>query len=290
MKIGFIGLGSMGAPMAASLARAGHGVKGFDPAARAPEGVSACSSALEAAIGAEVVILMLPDGGAVRDVAGRILDGMSAGAVLVDCSTIDVATAREVARLGGSHGIACLDAPVTGGTTGAAEGGLTFLAGGDTDAFARVRPLFETMGSRAVHCGAAGNGQAARLCNNMILGATMIATCEAMALAEKLGLGQKALFNVVSTSSGSSWSMNTYCPAPGIGPASPADDNYRPGYAAELMLEDLRLAQAAAADCDADTPLGAAAAELYRAFVEEEDGRGKDFSAMLPRLLARGRT
>ncbi len=163
------------------------------------------------------------------------------------------------------------------------------MVGGDADAFDTVRPLLDVMGAKAVHCGAAGNGQAAKICNNMILGVTMIATCEAFALADRLGLDRQAMYDVVSTSSGQSWSLTTYCPAPGIGPTSPADNDYRPGFSAELMLKDLRLSQQAAEEADADTPMGRLAADLYRAFVEDEDGRGRDFSAILPRLTARQR-
>jgi len=182
-----------------------------------------------------------------------------------------------------------LDAPVSGGVGGAVAGTLTFMAGGSASAFARVEPLFAVMGRKAVHCGDAGAGQAAKICNNMILGVTMIATCEAFALADRLGLDRQKMFDVVSTSSGSSWSMNTYCPAPGVGPPSPADNGYKPGFAAELMLKDLLLSQQAAIGVDADTPMGALAADLYRRFVEDEDGRGMDFSAMLPRFTRRVR-
>jgi len=182
-----------------------------------------------------------------------------------------------------------VDAPVSGGIGGAAAGTLTFMAGGTEDAFDTARPLFDIMGQKAVHCGKAGAGQAAKICNNMILGATMIATCEAFALADKLGLDRQKMFDVVSTSSGYSWSMNAYCPAPGVGPKSPADNDYKPGFAAELMLKDLGLSQQAAAAVDADTPMGQAAFELYRRFVEDEDGRGKDFSAMLLRFEKRSR-
>jgi 3-hydroxyisobutyrate dehydrogenase len=178
---------------------------------------------------------------------------------------------------------------VSGGVGGAAAGTLTFMVGGPEAAFETVAPLFAVMGQKAVHCGGAGAGQSAKICNNMILGATMIVTCEAFALADKLGLDRQKMFDVVSTSSGQSWSMTSYCPAPGVGPQSPADNGYAPGFAAELMLKDLRLAQDAAAMVDADTPLGRAAAELYAAFVEHEDGRGRDFSAMLPRFEGRGR-
>jgi 3-hydroxyisobutyrate dehydrogenase len=289
MKIGFIGLGNMGAPMAANLVKAGHDVTGFDVAAPCPEGVAPAASAAEAARGADVVVTMLPNGAILRAVADEILPAMSPGAGFVDCSTIDVETARAVAALAEAAGLLPVDAPVSGGVGGAAAGTLTFMAGGSPAACARAQPLFDVMGARAVHCGPSGNGQAAKICNNMILGVTMIATCEAFALADKLGLDRQAMFDVVSTSSGQSWSMNAYCPAPGIGPKSPADTGYRPGFAADLMLKDLRLSQQAAEAVDADTPMGARATELYRAFVEDEDGRGRDFSAMLPRFEGRGR-
>lgn len=290
MKIGFIGLGNMGAPMAANLAAAGHAVTGFDVAAPAPPpGVAMATDAHGAVAGAEVVITMLPDGAILRAVAAGILPAMTRGAVLLDCSTVDVASARAVAADAQAAGMGALDAPVSGGIGGAAAGTLTFMVGGSEQAFATAAPLFEVMGSKAVHCGDAGNGQAAKICNNMILGATMIATCEAFALADKLGLARQAMFDVVSTSSGYSWSMNAYCPAPGVGPASPADNDYRPGFAAELMLKDLRLSQAAAGDVDADTPMGARAEALYAQFVEEAGGRGLDFSAMLPHIASRAR-
>ncbi len=289
MKIGFIGLGNMGGPMAANLVAAGHQVTGFDLAAPMPEGVVGAASAAQAAEGAEVVITMLPNGAILRAVADEVIPAMSAGAVLCDCSTVDVESARAVADRAAAAGLGALDAPVSGGVGGAAAGTLTFMVGGGDQAFATVKPLFDIMGQKAVHCGAAGAGQAAKICNNMILGATMIATCEAFALADKLGLDRARMFDVVSTSSGYSWSMNAYCPAPGVGPQSPADNGYKPGFAADLMLKDLRLSQQAATAADADTPMGALAAALYARFVEEEDGRGKDFSAMLPRFEKRGR-
>jgi 3-hydroxyisobutyrate dehydrogenase len=289
MKIGFIGLGNMGAPMAANLVKAGHEVTGFDVAAPAPSDVTPAASAAEAARGAEVVVTMLPDGAILRAVADEIIPAMERGAAFVDCSTVDVDSARAVAAQAGAAGLLPVDAPVSGGVGGAAAGTLTFMAGGSAEAFAKAKPLFDVMGAKAVHCGPSGNGQAAKICNNMILGVTMIATCEAFALADKLGLDRQAMFDVVSTSSGQSWTMTAYCPAPGIGPKSPADNGYRPGFAAELMLKDLRLAQQAAEAVDADTPMGARATELYRAFVEDEDGRGRDFSAMLPRFETRGR-
>ncbi|MFA8442548.1 3-hydroxyisobutyrate dehydrogenase [Yoonia sp.] len=288
MKIGFIGLGNMGAPMAANLAKS-HDVVGFDTAA-APEGLTLAESAAAAAKDADVVITMLPNGAILRAVAAEIHPAMKAGAVHLDCSTVDVESARAVAAEADAAGLQAVDAPVSGGIGGAMNGTLTFMAGGTAEAFATVQPLFDIMGQKAVHCGDAGNGQAAKICNNMILGVTMIATCEAFVLADKLGLDRQAMFDVVSTSSGYSWSMNAYCPAPGIGPQSPADNGYQPGFAAELMLKDLNLSQMAAEAADADTPMGQAARDLYAQFVEGENGAGKDFSAMLPRFAERTRS
>ncbi len=290
MKIGFIGLGNMGAPMAANLVAAGHEVTGFDLAAPCPEGVARAASAEDAARGADVVVTMLPNGAILRSVAAEIVPVMDQGAAFVDCSTVDVESARAVARMAEASGLLAVDAPVSGGIGGAAAGTLTFMAGGSEAAFAKALPLFEIMGQKAVHCGEAGAGQSAKICNNMILGVTMIATCEAFALADKLGLDRQKMFEVVSTSSGSSWTMNAYCPAPGVGPKSPADNGYMPGFASELMLKDLGLSQEAAAAVDAATPMGRVALELYRRFVEEEGGRGTDFSAMLPRFEKRGRS
>ncbi|WP_317133910.1 3-hydroxyisobutyrate dehydrogenase [Tropicibacter oceani] len=289
MKIGFIGLGNMGAPMAANLIAAGHQVTGFDVAGVTVEGAAQATSAAEAAKGADVVITMLPNGAILRSVADDIIPAMQPGAVLLDCSTVDVESARAVAAQAAGAGLGALDAPVSGGIGGASAGTLTFMVGGSDDAFAKAKPLFDIMGQKAVHCGPSGNGQAAKICNNMILGVTMIATCEAFALADKLGLSREAMFDVVSTSSGYSWSMNAYCPAPGVGPKSPADNGYVPGFAADLMLKDLRLSQQAAEAADADTPMGKAAMDLYQSFVEDEDGKGRDFSAMLPRFEKRGR-
>ena len=289
MKIGFIGLGNMGAPMAANLAAASHEVTGFDTADVSIDGVTMAASAAEAAAGRDVVITMLPNGAILRAVADEIIPAMSKGAALVDCSTVDVESARAVADQAAAAGLLSVDAPVSGGVGGATAGTLTFMAGGSAEAFAKAEPLFEIMGQKAVHCGAAGAGQAAKICNNMILGVTMIATCEAFALADKLGLDRQKMFDVVSTSSGYSWSMNAYCPAPGVGPQSPADNGYKPGFATELMLKDLRLSQQAAEAVDADTPMGQAAAALYEQFVEAEGGKGMDFSAMLPRFEKRTR-
>ena len=289
MKIGFIGLGNMGGPMAANLAKAGHDVTGFDMADVSIEGVTMAQTGAQAAEGAEIVITMLPNGRILRAVADDIIPVMSPGAAFVDCSTVDVDSAKAVAQQAENAGLLSVDAPVSGGVGGAAGGTLTFMAGGSPEAFAKADPLFDIMGQKAVHCGDAGAGQAAKICNNMILGVTMIATCEAFALADKLGLDRQKMFDVVSTSSGYSWSMNAYCPAPGVGPQSPADNGYQPGFAAELMLKDLRLSQQAAESADADTPMGQIASQLYAEFVENENGLGMDFSAMLPRFEKRGR-
>jgi len=284
MKIGFIGLGNMGGPMAENLAKAGHHVKGFDLTAPCPEGVSTSQSAAACAADVDVLITMLPNGAILRSVADEVIPVLPKGAAFLDCSTVDVDSARAVADQANAAGILALDAPVSGGIGGAMAGSLTFMVGGSAAGFAKAKQLFDIMGQKSVHCGPSGNGQAAKICNNMILGATMIATCESIALADKLGLDRQALFDVVSTSSGSSWSMNTYCPAPGIGPKTPADNDYAPGFASDLMLKDLRLSQQAAESVDADTPMGARATELYAQFVENEDGMGRDFSAMLPRF------
>ena len=289
MKIGFIGLGNMGGPMAANLVAAGHDVTGFDVAPAKVEGVSMVPTAQDAASCRDVVITMLPDGAILRQVAAEIIPSMAAGCGFVDCSTVDVDSARAVAADADAAGLLPVDAPVSGGVGGAVAGTLTFMAGGAPAAFALAEPLFGIMGQKAVHCGDSGAGQSAKICNNMILGATMIVTCEAFALADRLGLERQKMFDVVSTSSGYSWTMNAYCPAPGVGPQSPSDNDYMPGFAAELMLKDLRLSQQAAESVDADTPLGAAAAALYAQFVEDEDGRGRDFSAMLPRFEERKR-
>jgi len=290
MRIGFIGLGNMGNPMAQNLAAAGYNVTGYDvsPVSDAP--FEMVDTAAQAAQDAEIVILMLPNGQIVRQVANDILHVMAAGSLLIDCSTVDVDAARDVASHADAQQIHFVDAPVSGGIGGAQAGSLTFMAGGTETAFEQAKPLFDIMGNKAVHCGEAGAGQAIKICNNMILGATMIASCESIALADKLGVDRQKLFDVVSTSSGYSWTMNAYCPAPGVGPVSPADNDYQPGFAAEMMVKDLGLAEQAAISVDADTPIGTLALELYRTFVEKEDGKGKDFSAMLPRFSNRNRS
>jgi len=283
MKIGFFGLGNMGGPMAANLAKAGHAVTGFDVAGTTAEGVAQAGSAREAASGQDVVITMLPNGKILRDVYDEISAYGAKGALFVDCSTVDVESAIHAHDKAREAGLQSLDAPVSGGIAGAAAGTLTFMIGGEEAAYNRGLPLFEIMGQKAVHCGGPGTGQYAKICNNMILGISMIGVCEAFALADRLGLDRQKMFDVVSTSSGFCWSLNNYCPAPGVGPQSPADNDYKPGFAAELMLKDLLLSQAAAEGVDAATPLGAAATAFYQAFVEH-GGRGRDFSAVLPRL------
>ena len=284
MKIGFIGLGNMGAHMAHNLAKAGHTVLGFDTQVLKVEMVEIVPTARDCVETAEVVITMLPNGEILKSVANETIKYMKQGSVFLDCSTVDVASAKSVAEISKNHKIIPLDAPVSGGIGGAQEGTLTFMVGGPNEGFIKAKELFDIMGQKAVHCGGSGNGQSAKICNNMILGATMIATCEAFALADKLGLDRQAMFDVVSTSSGYSWSMNAYCPAPGIGPQTPSDNNYVPGFSSDLMLKDLTLSQMAAEDVNADTPMGDLAMKLYKTFVEEENGTGKDFSAMLPRF------
>lgn len=286
MDIGFVGLGNMGSPMAANLAKAGHRVVGFDIAGTIVDGVEAAASSTAAASDRHVVVTMLPNGDILQSVFDEIAPFAAPNSLLLDCSTVDVASACAAHATADVNGLLSVDAPVSGGVGGAVAGTLTFMAGGSDEAFAAAKPLFEIMGQKAVHCGGPGAGQSAKICNNMILGVSMIAVCEAFALADKLGLDRAKLFDVVSTSSGSCWSMNTYCPAPGIGPASPADRDYTPGFAAELMLKDLKLSQDAAGSMNAETPMAALAAKLYESFVEA-GGRGRDFSAILQALAQR---
>lgn len=288
MKIGFIGLGNMGGPMASNLVAAGHTVSGFDVAKVTIDGVSPAASVADVAKGAEAVISMLPNGPILLSVYAELVGAVAPGTLLIDCSTVDVESARKAHALATEAGALSLDAPVSGGVGGAAAGTLTFMVGGSDDAFAKGSPLFDIMGAKAVHCGDGGAGQAAKICNNMLLAISMIGTCEAFALAEKLNLDAAKLFDVVSTSSGSCWSVNTYCPVPGVGPTTPADNDYQPGFAADLMLKDLTLSQAAADATQSATPLGRAAMDLYAALVEE-GGKGRDFSSMLPYLRERTR-
>ena len=289
--IGFIGLGNMGAPMAANLVRAGHQVRGFDlaPALRAlaeQAGVIWAADAATAVDGAEVVVTMLPAGRhVVTAYTGGLLAAAPPGALFIDCSTIDVDSARQARAAAAAAGMESLDAPVSGGTGGAAAGTLTFMAGGTEAAFTRAQPVLAAMGKRIVRCGEATAGQAAKICNNMILGISMIAVCEAFVLGEKLGLSHQALFDVASTSSGQCWSLTSYCPVPGPVPASPANAGYKPGFAAALMLKDLRLSQEAASATGASTALGQHAAELYATFEAAGHG-GADFSSIIKAIRA----
>jgi 3-hydroxyisobutyrate dehydrogenase len=285
--ISFIGLGNMGAPMAANLVKAGHRVIGFDIVPKAVEallakGGLAAASAADAAAAGEIVITMLPAGPQVRSVylaEGGVLANARSGALLIDCSTIDVETARTVAAAAKDAGFDMLDAPVSGGVAGAEAASLTFMVGGEAAVFARAQPLLAAMGRTIVHAGPAGNGQAAKICNNMILGVSMIAVCEAFSLAERLGLSAQTLFDISAKSSGQCWALTSYCPVPGPVPASPANRDYAPGFTAAMMLKDLRLAQQAAGATAAATPLGAAAANLYQLFVDEGTG-SLDFSGI----------
>lgn len=287
-RIGFIGLGNMGGPMAANLVAAGFTVAGFDLSsasceAASAKGVAIAASAAEAARGADIVITMLPAGKHVLAVWRDIAAALQPGALAIDSSTIDVDSARAAHALLTENGCLTLDAPVSGGTGGAAAGTLTFMCGGSEAAFAAAEPVLKHMGKRIVHCGGAGAGQAAKICNNMILGISMIGVCEAFALGEKLGLSHRALFDVASTSSGQCWSLTSYCPVPGPVPASPANRDYKPGFAAALMLKDLKLSQEAALASGAATPLGAQAAQLYALFNQLGHG-GEDFSAIIAML------
>jgi 3-hydroxyisobutyrate dehydrogenase len=285
-RVGFIGLGNMGGGMAANLARKGHDVRAFDLSAEALDRAEAAgclrvASAGEAADGAEAVITMLPAGSHVEQVyAESVFGAAPAAAILIDCSTIDVATARRVAAAAGDEGLTAVDAPVSGGIAAAQAGTLTFMVGGDEEAFGRAEPFLKDMGKAVIHAGGNGAGQAAKICNNMILGATMIVTSEAFALADKLGLDGQAFYDIASVSSGQSWSMTSYCPVPGVGPESPSDRDYQGGFATALMLKDLRLAMEAAASVGADTPIGAKARALYEAFAEAGNG-ALDFSAII---------
>jgi 3-hydroxyisobutyrate dehydrogenase len=283
--IGFIGLGNMGAPMAANLVKAGEAVAGFDVIsaacrAAAGAGVRMAASAAEAVGEADVVITMLPGGEQALSVWKEVLPAAKTDALFIDCSTIDVESARAAHALAAARGLRSLDAPVSGGVGGARAATLTFMVGGAPEAFARGKPVLERMGRRIVHCGPAGNGQAAKICNNLILGASMIAVSEAFVLGEKLGLSHQALFDVASASSGQCWSLTTYCPVPGPVPASPANNGYQPGFTAALMLKDLKLAKAAADYVGAKTALGAQAAKIYQDFAERGGG-AMDFSAII---------
>jgi 3-hydroxyisobutyrate dehydrogenase len=289
MKIAFIGLGNMGGGMAANLAKAGHEVRAFDLSEDAlakavAAGCARAASAAEAVAGAEAVVTMLPAG---KHVAGvydaDVFPNAAPGTVLLDCSTIDVATARSNIAGATARGLVAVDAPVSGGIAAANAGTLTFMVGGTDEGFARAQPILAAMGKAVIHAGDAGAGQAAKICNNMLLGASMVATCESLALALKLGLDPQKFFDIASVSSGQNWSLTSYCPLPGVGPASPADNGYAGGFAAALMLKDLRLAMEAAGSVDANVPMGTKARELYEVFVAADE-EGRDFSAIIQTL------
>ena len=285
-RVAFIGLGNMGGGMAANLAKAGHDVAAFDLSQPALDrakvnGCSIATSAEEAVRDAEAVVTMLPAGKHVADVyRSTVFPGAPKSALLIDCSTIDVATAKSVEAEAQAAGFTMVDAPVSGGIAAADGGTLTFMVGGSDDGFARAKLLLDHMGKAVIHAGAAGSGQAAKICNNMLLGATMAATCEAFVLAEKLGLDAQTFYDISSKASGQSWSMTSYCPVPGVGPETPADRNYEGGFAAALMLKDLKLAMEAAKEAGAYTPMGGEAEELFQRFVDR-GGAGKDFSALI---------
>ena len=290
-SIGFIGLGNMGGPMVRNLVKAGHTVKAFDLVARAIDdaraaGAAVAATAADAAAGVESIITMLPSGRDVREVYlgdGGVLAAADAGSLLVDCSTIDVVTAREVGAAAAAREIDMIDAPVSGGVSGAKAATLTFMIGGSDGAFTRATPILESMGKTIVHAGGPGSGQAAKICNQLILGVTMIAVGEAFVLGEKLGLTHQKLFDIAAAASGQCWALTSYCPVPGPVPASPANRDYAPGFTVAMMLKDLRLAQDAAQAADAATPLGAQAAALYALFAAAGRG-GADFSAIITML------
>jgi len=289
VKIGFIGLGNMGGGMAANLVKAGHGVQAFDLAEAAlahavENGCARMTTAREAAAGVDAVVTMLPAGKHVRQVyADCVIGAAPTSAILIDCSTIDVTSARAVGAQAVEQGYQMVDAPVSGGIAAANGGTLTFMVGGEESAFARAQPILAAMGKAVIHAGSSGAGQAAKIANNMLLGATMVATCEAFLLAKKLGLDLQTFYDISSKASGQSWSMTSYCPVPGVGPETPADRDYQGGFAAALMLKDLKLALAAAQDADASVPMGAAAESLYQAFANNGGG-GLDFSAIIRML------
>lgn len=285
MKIGFIGLGNMGLPMAKNLLAAGHEVIGFDAGevaltAAKEAGIAPANSVTDAANGVDAVITMLPNGAISKTVSNEIFAALEKGTMLLDCSTIDVESAQEIHAAAEAAGILCLDAPVSGGIGGAAAGTLTFMVGGSDKAFEQGKPLFEIMGGKIVHCGKGGDGQAVKICNNMQLAISMTGACEAFLLGERLGLNPEKLFEVMSTSSGSCWAINSYCPVPNVGPTSPADNDYKPGFTTAMIVKDTKLAQQAAQKVDSATPLGKHAGELFQQMMDAGLG-DMDFSSMI---------
>jgi 3-hydroxyisobutyrate dehydrogenase len=289
--VAFLGLGNMGGPMAANLTTAGYSVRGFDPtkiaaAAARDNGVTVFESAPEAVVGADVVITMLPNGGVVKNCYAQVLPAASAGALFIDCSTISVEDARSISVLAGERGVKHVDAPVSGGVKGATAGTLAFMVGGEDDAVERARPVLKPMAGKIIHCGAAGAGQAAKLCNNMVLAVQQIAIGEAFVLAEKLGLPARSLFDVMTGATGNCWSVHTNCPVPGPVPTSPANNDFKPGFATALMNKDLGLAMDAVNSTGSSAPLGSHAAEIYAKFAA--DHADKDFSAVIEMLRQAG--
>ncbi|VVS99998.1 3-hydroxyisobutyrate dehydrogenase [Erythrobacter sp. EC-HK427] len=286
MKIAFIGLGNMGGGMAANLAKAGHDVRAFDLSEAAltaaeAKGCAPFTSASEACAGVDAVVSMLPNGGIVKAVYTNDVIGQApAGAVLIDCSTIDVATARDVSAAAAEAGYPMVDAPVSGGIAAADAGTLTFMVGGTQEGFTRAEEVLKHMGKAVIHAGDAGNGQAAKICNNMLLAIHMIGTAEAFAMAQKLGLDPQTFYDISSVSSGQCWSMTSYCPVPGVGPTTPADNGYQGGFATALMLKDLKLAMEAAETAGMEPRIGATAKALYETFDAAGNG-GRDFSAII---------
>ena len=292
-RIGFIGLGNMGLPMALNLVKAGHSVQAFDTAAAAVQaaragGVTIAPTAVDAGLGADVVLTMLPSGPIMLQVLAEVLPSLGPDTLLIDCSTVDIDSCHRAHDLAASRGFMALDAPVSGGVGGAQAATLTFMVGGADAAFAKARPVLSAMGRNLTHCGQAAAGQAAKICNNMLLGISMIAVSEAFGLADRLGLSRQALFDVAAKSSGQCWSLTAYCPVPGLVPTSPANNGYQPGFSAALMLKDLQLSQQAAARSGANTPLGAAATALYQRMAEVDGLGGRDFSAIFEMLAGDG--
>ena len=292
-RIGFIGLGNMGLPMALNLVKAGHSVQAFDNAAAAVQaaragGVTIAPTAVDAGLGADVVLTMLPSGPIMLQVLAEVLPSLGPDTLLIDCSTVDIDSCHRAHDLAASRGFMALDAPVSGGVGGAQAATLTFMVGGADAAFAKARPVLSAMGRNLTHCGQAAAGQAAKICNNMLLGISMIAVSEAFGLADRLGLSRQALFDVAAKSSGQCWSLTAYCPVPGLVPTSPANNGYQPGFSAALMLKDLNLSQQAAARSGANTPLGAVATALYQRMAEVDGLGGRDFSAIFEMLAGDG--
>jgi len=291
--VGFIGLGNMGLPMATNLVKAGHEVLGFDTTPAVLEdakeaGIITCASVTDAVEGAETVVTMLPNGSIVLSVLEQIVPACAPGTLIIDCSTVDVDSARKAHQTASDAGLGLIDCPVSGGISGAAAGTLTFMIGGSEENCKKAKAYLDIMGGRQVRCGEGGSGQAAKICNNMLLAVSMIGTCEAFSLGKKLGLDPQALFDVMSTSSGSCWSINTYCPVPGVGPQSPSDNDYKPGFASSLMIKDTTLAQAAAEATGQSTPLGTHALELYKQFADASS-EDLDFSGIITWLETRER-